>query len=310
MTFQQLHCLREVVAHKFNVSRTAGALFTTQPGISKLIRALETELGVEVFVRRGNRLVGLTEAGKEAYTLAGRILRDTQALRQLGAGGEGAEAEGVLRVGTTHIHARYHLLSPTDRFVAAHPKVRLEYSLGTPAEIYLKVRDGSLDFGVSTLPGATPPGLLAIPAYDIPRCLAVPDGHPLLDGRPITLDELARWPWVVHDERYTSGAVVSQVFQRHGLQPRVVMRASDVSIMKTYVARGIGIAVLQKIAMSDETDGRLREIDVSHLFPASTAMVTLREDYLLSAYALDYLAMILPHLTRAELLAQLGGESA
>lgn len=308
VTFQQLQCLREVVAQKFSVSRAAGTMFTTQPGISKLIRALESELGVEVFVRRGNRLVELTEAGREAYTLAGRIVRDMQALRRLGAAERGPQTEGALRVGTTHIHARYHLLSATERFAAVYPRVRLEYSLGTPAEIYLKVRDGSLDFGVCTLPESTPPGLLAIQAYEIQRCLAVPNGHPLLDGRPITLNELGRWPWIVHDERYTSGAVVQQVFQQHGMQPQVVMRASDVSIMKAYVAQGLGIAVLQKVAMSDETDGRLRQIDVDTLFPASTAMVTLRKDYLLSTYAFDYLSMILPQLSRAELLSRLGDD--
>jgi DNA-binding transcriptional LysR family regulator len=307
LTFQQLACLRQVVANKFSVSRTAEALSSTQPGISKLIRALEEELGIDVFVRRGNRLVGLTDTGKEAYALAGRVLQDTHTLQQLRAANHSPEIEGVLRVGTTHIHARYHLLSVTERFVRAYPKVQLEYSVGTPSEIYFSVRDGTLDLGLSTLPETTPSGILAIKAYDIERCLVVPAGHPLLSVPTITIEELTQWPWIVHDERFTSGAVVHRTFQMHGMQPRVVMRALDVSILKAYVARGIGIAVLQKIAMEDETDGRLRQIDVSHLFPASTAMVTLRADHLLTSYAHDYLRMLLPHLSEEQLGAALGG---
>jgi DNA-binding transcriptional LysR family regulator len=309
-TFQQLHCIRQVVAHHFSVSRTAEALSSTQPGVSKLIRALEAELGVDIFVRRGNRLVGLTDAGKEAYALAGRVLRDAESLQRLKAASHSPEIEGVLRVGTTHIHARYHLLSVTDRFVRAYPKVRLEYSVGTPAEIYQRVRDGTLDVGLSTLPEATPSGILAIKAYDIHRCLVVPAGHPLLDVKSITIEELMKWSWIVHDERFTSGAVVHHAFRKHGMQPRIVMRAMDVSIMKAYVARGIGIAVMQKVALEDETDGRLCPIDVDHLFPSSSAMVTLRSDHLLTVFAFDFIQMLLPHMTPDQLAAALGPGAA
>jgi DNA-binding transcriptional LysR family regulator len=309
-TFQQLQCIRQVVANQFSVSRTAEALSSTQPGISKLIRALEADLGIEIFVRRGNRLVGLTDAGKEAYALAGRMLQDVRSLQRLKASSASPEIEGVLRVGTTHIHARYHLLAVTDRFVQVYPKVQLEYSVGTPVEIYQSVRDGTLDIGLSTLPEATPSGILAIKAYDIERCLVVPKGHPLLKARRITIEELIKWPWIVHDDRFTSGAVVHHAFQKHGMQPRVVMRAMDVSIMKAYVKRGIGIAVMQKIALEDENDGKLCPIEVDHLFPSSTAMVTLRADHLLTVFAFDYLRMLLPQLSLQELEAALGPGAA
>jgi DNA-binding transcriptional LysR family regulator len=309
-TFQQLHCIRQVVAQKFSVSRTAEALSSTQPGISKLIRAFEAELGIEIFVRRGNRLVGLTDAGKEAYALAGRLLQDVKSLQRLKAASHSPEIEGVLRVGTTHIHARYHLLSVTDRFVQAYPKVQLEYSIGTPSEIYQSVRDGTLDMGLSTLPEATPSGILAIKAYDIERCLVVPAGHPLLQVQTITIEDLIKWPWIVHDDRFTSGAVVHHAFQKHGMQPRIVMRAMDVSIMKAYVKRGIGIAVLQKIALEDETDGELCPINVDHLFPSSSAMVTLRSDHLLTVFAFDFLQMLLPHLSPQALAELLGAGAA
>jgi DNA-binding transcriptional LysR family regulator len=305
MTFQQLLSLRELVANGFSVSRTAEALFTTQPGVSKMIRALERELGVEVFVRRGNRLVGLTSAGQDAWQLARRILRDADTLlqlRQIDSHG----MHGTLRVGTTHIHARYRLLDVTERFLRVHPDVQIEYVVGTPAEIHAGVRDGSLDIGLSTMPDSVPPGILALKAYDMKRCLVVPAGHPLLDVATITLEELARWPWIVHNESLTSGAIVRRTFQAHGLQPRVVMRAMDVDVMKAYIARGIGIAVLQQMAMDGDTCPRLRRIEVGKLFASSAAMVIVRADHLLKKFAFDFVRILIPHMKPKAIATALG----
>ena len=65
MNFQQLRIIRETLRHDFNLTAVASALYTSQPGVSKHIKDLEDELGIEIFVRRGKRLLGLTEPGKE-----------------------------------------------------------------------------------------------------------------------------------------------------------------------------------------------------------------------------------------------------
>jgi len=307
MTFQQLVCLRELVDNGFSVSKTAQALFNTQPSVSKMIRALESELGVDIFTRHGNRLVGLTEAGHEAWLLAGRILRDADTLKQVKRdAGSGAEVRGALRVGTTHTHARYRLLDVTERFLKQYPEVQIEYVVGTPPDIHEGVRDGSLDIGLSTMPDAMPPpGILALKAYDMKRCLVVPVGHPLLSVERITLEELARWPWIVHSESLTSGAVVRRTFQMSGLQPRVVMRAMDVDVMKAYVARGIGIAVLQQMAMEGDDGKELRQINVDGLFPSSATMLTVRDDHLLKRYAFDFICMLIPQMPPKEIASAL-----
>jgi DNA-binding transcriptional LysR family regulator len=305
ITLQQLNCIRQVVNNQFSVSRTAEMLFTTQPGVSKMIRALESELGIDIFLRRGNRLVGLTDLGREAYALAGRMLQDARSLQQLRTAVSSPDIVGVLRVGTTHIHARHRLPSITQRFLSVYPKVQLEYSMGSPSEIYFGVRDGTIDIGLSTLPENTPSRILAIRAYEMERCLVVPAGHPLLDVEAITFDELVKWPWVVHDERFTSSAVVLRAFQMHGMLPNIVIRAMDASVVKAYVAHGVGIAVLQKMAMEDETDGRLKQIDVGHLFPSSSAMITVRADHLLKVFAFDFIRLLLPGRTPESLAAEL-----
>jgi len=305
ITLAQLNCIREVVNSQYSISRAAQALFTTQPGVSKMLRLLESELGIDIFVRRGNRLIGLTDEGREAYALARRMLQDAHSLQQLRTAVGRSEVVGVLRVGTTHIHARYRLPAVTKRFLQAYPKVQLEYSMCSPSEIAFGVRDGTLDIGLSTMPEDMRARVIAIRAYEMERCLIVPAGHPLLDVGTITFEELVKWPWVVHDERFTAGAVVQRAFQLQGMSPTIAVRVMDASAVKAYVAQGIGIAVLQKMAMEDETDTRLRQIDAQHLFPSPGAMLTVRADHYLKVFAFDFIRLLLPDYPAQALAAKI-----
>lgn len=304
LTFQQLKCVRQVVESGFSVSRAAEALHTTQPGVSKMIGGLEKELGVELFVRSGNRLAALSDAGREALVLCERVLQDARALKRLKEEVPG-DRQGTLRVGTTHVHARYSLLGVTKRFIAVYPGVKLEFTIGSPAQILAAVVGGTIDIALCTLPDPVPKGVVSLAAYDIDRCLIVPPRHPLLKAGKLTMESLARWPLITYDSSYTSGSVVQREFQRCGVTPWVVMRAMDASIIKAYVAAGIGVAVLQKMAFDPAVDKDLRAIAVDHLFPSSSAMISLRQDHLLKAFAFDFIHMVAPRWSRRAIEARL-----
>ncbi|MGZ5772955.1 LysR substrate-binding domain-containing protein [Ramlibacter sp.] len=293
LTFQQLRCVRQVVESGFSVSRAANALHTTQPGVSKMVRALEKEIGVDLFVRSGNRLTALTDAGKEAFALCERVLQDAQALKRLKQEVPGAD-EGTLRVGTTHVHARYSLIPVAKRFLAAYPKVKLEFTIGSPSQMLAGVLAGTIDLALCTLPDPVPRGVISAKAYEIGRCLIVPTHHPLLKAGRVTLEDIARWPLITYDASYTSGSVVQREFQRRSIEPWVVMRATDASIIKAYVAAGVGVAILQKMAYDPAVDKDLRSIRIDHLFPPSTAMISFRRDHLLKPFAFDFIRMIAP----------------
>lgn len=297
MTLQQLRSLCEVVASDYSVSRAAGALHTSQPAVSKLVKSLEQEVGAEVFVRTRGRITGLTEIGEDVYALAQRMLRDAASLGELAAD-RSREKSGVLRIGTTHLHARYALLEVITAFTRAYPDVHLDLTQGNPDEIAAWVAAGTVHLGVSTLPGVVPASVLTLPAYPIERCIITPPKHPLLKVKRLTLPEIARYPLITYDRVFNSGNVVLGVFEKHGLQPRVAMKATDANVIKAYVAAGLGISVFQKMALDPAEDKRLAVINAGSLFPSSLACISLRRGQYLRGYAYDFIARVAPKWTR------------
>lgn len=293
MTLQQLRAVLVLIDHQLSVSRSAERLHTTQPAVSKLIRSLETEIGVDLFVRRGNRLVGLTDAGQEAVLLARRVLADANALGNLASVVQ--KDAGTLRVGTTHIHARYALLDVVRRFNEAFPRVDLQLRQGAPGEIMRWINENAVDIGISSLPQSKPQGIVSVDAYPIERCLIVSRGHPLTKLAHITIADIASYPQITYDASFSSGWMVQEEFRRAGLTPRVIVRATDANVIKAYVAAGLGVAVLQKMAFEPKRDVELEAIDVGAMFPPSRAVVSLRADQYLRGYMREFVQMVAPH---------------
>ena len=131
MKLQQLRYICEVARQNLNLSNAAEALFTSQPGISKQIRSLEEELGVDIFVRHGKRVVAVTEPGKAILEIAQRMLKDVENLRQVGEEFT-EEDKGRLTIATTHTQARYALPQVIQRFTKRYPGVRLSPAPGQP----------------------------------------------------------------------------------------------------------------------------------------------------------------------------------
>ncbi len=290
MKLQQLRYLCAVVDHGFNVTAASQALFTSQPGISKQIRQLERELGVDILVRQGNRIVGLTEPGRELVLAAQRLLIDSQELHKIATSYSAADS-GSLRVATTHLHARYPLIPVISAFSRKYPKVRLSLLQGPPAEIASHVGSGRADIGITTGPANTDPMLVMLPAYQIRRCLIAPPGHPLLKSRRLTLEAIARHPLIVYDANFSSGWTVSQAFEKQRLTPNVVLSATDADVIKAYVASGLGVAILQSMAYDPVQDSGIRSVPVDHLIPPSTTHIVLRSGKYLTRYMFDFIEM-------------------
>jgi LysR family transcriptional regulator, cys regulon transcriptional activator len=306
MKLQQLRCLTEVARRGLNVSEAAEALHTSQPGVSKQIRALEDELGVQVFVRHGKRLVSVTEPGKAVVAIAERILAEAQNLRR--AGEEFANDQlGTLTIAATHTQARYALPKAVAAFKRRYPKVELHIHQGNPTQIREQVIAGEADMGVATEMLAVPE-LVTLPVYQWNRCVVVPPKHPLLKESPLTLDKMAEYPIVTYDFAFANRSLVQKAFESRGLKPHVVLSAQDSDVIKTYVELGLGIGILAKMAFDAKRDILLRAIDASHLFESSTTRLGIKRGAYLRRYAYDFIELFAPHLARNTVERAVRGE--
>lgn len=306
MNLQQLRYVYEVARHGLNVSEAAEALFTSQPGVSKQVKLLEKELGVEVFVRHGKRLVDLTPPGRQVLAIAERMLRDMANLRQVGD--EFAkEAEGSFSIATTHTQARYALPPVVRDFMQAYPGVKLSLHQGNPRQVCEMVLSGEADIAIATEAIAENEDLVILPCYQWNRCVIAPLKHPILDVHPLTLEEIARWPIVTYDDAFTGRGQINKAFLGRGLRSNVVLTALDSDVIKTYVGMGLGIGIVARMAFDPTADKNIGMMDAGHLFETATTRIGLRRNAYLRGYAYGFIERFAPHLTRRMIETSLAG---
>ncbi|UXH78433.1 CysB family HTH-type transcriptional regulator [Roseateles amylovorans] len=295
MNLQQLRIVREAVQQNFNLTDVAAALFTSQSGVSKHIKDLEDELGVELFQRRGKRLLGLTEPGKELAVVVDRMLQDVRNIKRLAEQFSGAD-RGQLTIATTHTQARYALPQIVARFKAAYPRVHLVLHQGSPAEIVSLLQSGEADIGIATEALGKDDAFVTFPFYAWHHSVVVPKGH-ALEGRPLTLETLAEQPLITYHEGYTGRARIDASFAAAGLAPDIVMSALDADVIKTYVQVGLGVGIIAAMAFEPARDPGLSLLDASHLFPANTTRIALKRGHYLRGFAYRFLQECVDTLT-------------
>ncbi len=308
MNFQQLRIIRETVRRGFNLTEVANALFTSQSGVSKHIKDLEDELGIELFIRKGKRLLGLTEPGKELVVMVERMLLDAANIKRLAEQYSNSD-EGQLTVVTTHTQARYALPRVVTAFKRAYPRVHLKLHQGSPAEIVQMLVDGEADLGVATEALAEVPELASFPFYSWQHAIIVPAGHPLEAARPLTLEAVAEYPLITYHEGFTGRARIDQTFAGAGLAPDVVMSALDSDVIKTYVELGLGVGIIASMAFSPARDTGLRLLDSAHLFGANVTRIAVRRGHYLRGFAYRFVELCAPELTEAVVAGAVGGSA-
>ena len=295
MNLQQLRIVREAVQQNFNLTEVAAALFTSQSGVSKHIKDLEDELGVELFQRRGKRLLGLTEPGKELAVVVDRMLQDVRNIKRLAQQFSSAD-QGQLTIATTHTQARYALPQVVARFKAAYPRVQLVLHQGSPSEIVSLLQSGEADIGIATEALGKDDAFVTFPFYEWRHAVVVPEGH-ALTRQPLTLETLAEQPLITYHEGYTGRARIDASFAAAGLAPDLVMSALDADVIKTYVQIGLGVGVIAAMAFEPGRDAGLQLIDASHLFPANTTRIALKRGHYLRGFAYRFLQECVAELT-------------
>lgn len=298
MNFQQLRIIRETVRCNYNLTEVANALFTSQSGVSKHIKDLEDELGIELFVRKGKRLLGLTEPGSELMQIVERMLLDAKNIKRLAEQFSNRD-QGQLTVATTHTQARYALPQVVTQFKQAFPKVHLVLHQASPTEIVSMLLAGEADIGIATEALEEVADLASFPYYSWHHAVIVPSGHALEKIRPLTLEAIVEHPIITYHEGFTGRARIDQTFAKAGLAPDIVMSALDADVIKTYVELDLGVGIVASMAFSPVRDTRLTLLESAHLFQTNTTRIAVRRGHYLRGYAYRFIELCEPALKEA-----------
>lgn len=292
-----MQCLTTLVECGFNVSRAAEALHATQPAVGKQLRQFEYELGVDLFLKRGSKIVGLTRSGEDILRWCRLALQAANNIRCI-AQDALQQGRGSITIGTTHTHARYVIVDAIRSFSQTYPDVRLHLLQGTPEGVMQMVRDGRADLGITTRSDTIAEGVVAVPFLDVGKLLLAPPGHPLLTKPDLSLDDLSGYPLISSNVERPMGANIQGAFRSAGLDAKFRVEALDADVMKSYVAAGLGIAIIPAVAFDPEQDLRLQVRSLDNLFGPSTSCVLLRRGSYLSRATYDFLSRLSPRLGR------------
>lgn len=292
MNFQQLRIIRETVRQNFNLTDASNALFTSQSGVSKHIKDLEDELGVQLFIRKGKRILGLTEPGQALLGIVERMLRDAENIKHLSDDFNRVD-QGELIIATTHTQARYILPPIVAKFKQAFPKVHLVLQQASPVEIAQMLLHGEADIGIATESLTQEDDLASVPYYHWYHSIITPQGHPLAQQQTVTLDELAKWPLITYHGGFTGRSKIDEAFAKAELTPDIVMSALDADVIKTYVELGMGVGIVNSIAYDPDRDRRLNQLNIN-LFGENTTWIAVRKGHLLRGFGYDFISLCAP----------------
>jgi len=297
MKLQQLKYICEVVKQDLNLSKAAAELYTSQPGVSKQIKALEDELGVDIFIRHGKRFTGITDPGRAIIQKAQAALTDLNSLRNI-SNEFTNESSGSLKIATTHTQARYALPLVIKQFREKFPNVKLSLYQGSPTQISQMTSSGEADIAIATEAISLEKDLALLPCYQWNRCILTPPKHPLLRSKRVSLEEISEFPIITYDFAFTGRSKINQAFEEKGLKPDVILTAIDADVIKTYVELELGIGIVAMMAYDPARDTKIRALDASHLFEASTTRIGLRKNSYIRGYVYEFISMFAPHLDK------------
>jgi len=292
MNFQQLRIIRETVRQNFNLTEASAALYTSQSGVSKHIKDLEDELGVQLFVRKGKRLLGLTEPGQSLLSIVERMLVDAENIKRL-ADDFNKVDEGTLTIATTHTQARYVLPPIVNQFKKLFPKVHLILKQASPVEIAEMLLQGEADIGIATESLTTEENLASIPYYQWQHSIITPQDHPLTQLDKIDLDALSEYPLITYHGGFTGRSKIDKAFEDAQIDADIVMSALDADVIKTYVELGMGVGIVNDVAYDAERDYRLKQIKTD-IFGVNTTWIAVRKGHLLRGYGYEFISLCSP----------------
>jgi LysR family cys regulon transcriptional activator len=310
MNLHQFRFVQEAVRRNLNLTETARALHTSQPGVSKAIIELEEELGVEIFARHGKRLKRVTEPGDHVLKSIDVIMREVGNLRRIGEQFS-AQDSGTLSIATTHTQARYVLPQPVAKLREAFPKVNVSLHQGSPDQVAKMVIDEVAEIGIATESLTHYAELVTLPCYEWQHMLVLPVAHPLASKDNITLEDLAAEPLITYHPSFTGRTKIDEAFAAKRLEPRIALEAIDSDVIKTYVRLGLGVGIVAEMAIKDDgTNSDLLAIAAGPLFGVNIARVAFKRSAYLRNFVYTFASLLSDRLDRGVIEKVMSGHGS
>ena len=301
MNLHQFRFVQEAARRDLNLTETAKALHTSQPGISKAIIELEEELGVEIFARHGKRLKRVTEPGRHVLASIGVIMSELGNLKRIGEQFS-AQDSGTLSIATTHTQARYVLPEPVAKLRLAFPKVNVSLHQGSPEQVAKMLIEDQAEIGIATESLAGYRELVTLPCYEWQHMLVLPSGHALIAKENITLEDIAQEPLITYHPSFTGRTKIDAAFAMRKLAPRIALEAIDSDVIKTYVRLGLGVGIAAEMAVRDvQQDGEktgLAVRPVGQLFGQNVTRVAFKRSAYLRNFVYTFAELLSDRLSR------------
>jgi LysR family cys regulon transcriptional activator len=303
MNLHQFRFVQEAARRDLNLTETAKALHTSQPGISKAILELEEELGVDIFARHGKRLRRITEPGQLVLKSVEIIMREVANLKRIGEEYSNQDA-GTLSIATTHSQARYFLPEPVSQLRRRLPRVQVVLHQGTPADVARMLREDVAEIGIATEALADAESIVSLPCYEWQHVLVVPVGHRLAAVERPTIEQIAAEPLVTYHPTFSGRTRIDSAFAKARLEANIALEAIDADVIKTYVRLGMGVGIVSELAVRDDpVGGDLVWRPVGHLFGRNTARVAFKRGAYLRNFVYKFAELLSDRLSR-ELIAR------
>jgi LysR family cys regulon transcriptional activator len=309
MNLHQFRFVQEAARRNLNLTETAKALFTSQPGVSKAILELEEELGIDIFSRHGKRLRSITEPGQQVLACIEIIMREVGNLKRIGEE-YSRQDSGTFSIATTHTQARYVLPAPVAQLRKQLPNLRISLHQGSPDQVARMLIDETADLGLATESLAQYPELVTLPCYEWQHVMVVPREHPLAASERISLEQLAGEPLVSYHPSFTGRTRIDKAFASRHLTPNIVLEAIDSDVIKTYVRLGMGVGIVAEMAMREEPVGSdLVARPLGTLLGSNVTRVAFKRGAYLRNYVYSFAELLSERLPRKLIEKAMNGEA-
>ncbi|MDR9499758.1 MAG: LysR substrate-binding domain-containing protein, partial [Hydrogenovibrio sp.] len=256
MNLTQIKLLLELNRLDFNLTAASEALCIVQSAGTRQLKLLEEELALQVFKRKGKRLIGLTREGEGILVQAKQICLAQNNIEAIAQNFHSPDS-GQITLACTHTQAKYFLPQKLVSFKKTHPHVKVHIEQGTPKQLVEWLLQGHVDLAISTEALDDCDSLALHTCYQWHHGLVTPDDHSLAEGQ-LTLEAIAQYPVLTYMPGMTGHGKILKSFADRGLEIEVDLFATDSDVIKNYVRLGFGVGIIAEMAFDPRVDHHLR----------------------------------------------------